>query len=84
MGIHTMTSREFNHDVSAAKKAAIQGPVFVTDRGKLAHVLLSIDEYQRLTGAKLTIVDLLAAPDVADIDFTPPKAAGLSRTADFT
>jgi len=83
MGIVTMSSREFNQDVSAAKKAAAQGPVFVTDRGRLAHVLLSIDEYQRLTGAGQSIVDLLAAPEVAEIDFDPPRVGGFSRTADL-
>lgn len=83
MGIVTMSSREFNQDVSAAKKAAAQGPVFVTDRGRLAHVLLSIDEYQRLTGAGQSIVDLLAAPEVAEIDFDSPRVGGFSRTADL-
>lgn len=38
----------------------------MTDRGRLAHVLLSIDEYQRLIGAGQRIVDLLAG-----IDFEP-------------
>ncbi len=83
MGIVTMSSREFNQDVSAAKKAAAQGPVFVTDRGRLAHVLLSIDEYQRLTGAGQSIVDLLAAPEVAEIDFDPPRVGGFAGTADL-
>lgn len=83
MGIVTMSSREFNQDVSAAKKAAAQGPVFVTDRGRLAHVLLSIDEYQRLTGAGQSIVDLLAAPEVAGIDFDPPRVGGFAGTADL-
>ncbi len=46
----TLSSREFNHDTSGAKKAALSGPVFITDRGRPAHVLLSIDDYQRLAG----------------------------------
>ena len=48
MPVTTMTSREFNQDTSKAKKAAKAGPVIITDRGKPAHVLLSIEEYQRL------------------------------------
>ena len=36
----TFTSREFNRDVSAAKRAAANGPVIVTDRGQPAYVLL--------------------------------------------
>ena len=51
MAVTTFSSREFNQYVSEAKKAAESGPVFITDRGKPAHVLLSIDEYRRLSGA---------------------------------
>ncbi|EGH47880.1 prevent-host-death family protein, partial [Pseudomonas syringae pv. pisi str. 1704B] len=29
----TLSSREFNQDTSGAKKAANEGPVFITDRG---------------------------------------------------
>ena len=43
MTITTVTSRELNHDIGRAKKAAKSGPVFITDRGKPAHVLLSIE-----------------------------------------
>ena len=42
----TMSSREFNQDAGKAKRLAMQGPVFITDRGRLAHVLLTIEEYQ--------------------------------------
>jgi prevent-host-death family protein len=63
----TMTSREFNSDTAGAKRAALQGPVFITDRGLPAHVLLSIAEYQRLVGEQ-TIVEMLSMPDAADIE----------------
>lgn len=55
MTITTISSREFNQDTGRAKKAATAGPVFITDRGKPAHVLLSIEEYQRLTGQNRNI-----------------------------
>lgn len=42
MIITTLSSREFNQDTSRAKKAADAGPVIITDRGRPAHVLLSI------------------------------------------
>ena len=48
----TFTSREFNRDVSAAKRAAANGPVIVTDRGQPAYVLLGIDDYLRLAGER--------------------------------
>lgn len=43
-----LTAREFNQDTARAKRAAKHGPVFITDRGKPSHVLLSIEEYERL------------------------------------
>lgn len=49
MTITTLSSREFNQGASEAKRAANNGPVFITDRGKPAHVLLNFDDYQRLT-----------------------------------
>ena len=73
MTITTLSSREFNQDASRAKKAASFGPVFITDRGRPAHVLLTIEEYQRVTRSQTSIVDLLAMPGVEDIDFTPPR-----------
>lgn len=73
MTITTVTSREFNQDVSKIKRAAANGPVFITDRGRPAHVLLTIEDYQKLTEIKENIVDLLAMPDAADIDFEPAK-----------
>jgi prevent-host-death family protein len=76
----TFSSREFNQDTGRAKKAAANGPVIITDRGKPAHVLLSFDEYEKLSGKKSalpekrgTIVDLLAMPGGEDIEFNPPK-----------
>ncbi len=73
MTITTVSSREFNQDVSRIKRAAQNGPVFITDRGHPAHVLLNIEDYQKLTKIKESIIDLLAMPDAARIDFKPPK-----------
>jgi prevent-host-death family protein len=85
MTITTLSSREFNQDASKAKKAAGNGPVFITDRGRPAHVLLTIEEYRRITGTQGSIADLLAMPDAADIEFEPPRlAGGLYRPADLS
>lgn len=83
MGIISLTSREFNHDSARAKKAALKGPVFITDRGRPAHVLLSIDEYQRLTGTGRTLLDAVAQWDGGDFDFEPLKLSDISRPADL-
>jgi len=84
MTITTLSSREFNQDASRAKKAAKDGPVFITDRGRLAHVLLTVEEYQRLSGASSSIIDMLAMPDVAEIDFVAPRAQGFTKPADLS
>jgi prevent-host-death family protein len=55
-------SREFNQDVSAAKRLARLEPVFVTDRGRPTHVLMSIDTFRRMSGQRESIVELLAMP----------------------
>lgn len=83
MSITTLTSRELNQDVTRAKKATKQGPVFITTRGQLAHVMLSIEDYQRLTKQKRNIADALAMPGVADIDVEFPRSRELPRPAVF-
>ncbi len=83
MSITTLSSREFNQDTSRAKKAACKGPVFITDRGKPAHVLLSIKEYQKLTGKRRNIIEALSVPGLADIDFDPPRLRDLARAVDL-
>jgi prevent-host-death family protein len=84
MTITTLSSREFNQDTGRAKKAAQQGPVFITDRGKPAHVLLSIEEYRRLAGERVSIADLLGMPGIEDIELEIPPRRDLGRAADFS
>lgn len=66
-----MTAREFNRDVSAAKREARRGPVVITDRGEPAYVLLSIEEYRRYSGRGASLVDRLSMDDDLDIEFDP-------------
>ncbi|QNT70105.1 type II toxin-antitoxin system Phd/YefM family antitoxin [Defluviicoccus vanus] len=85
MTITTLSSREFNQDTSRAKKAAAEGPVFITDRGKPAHVLLSIEEYHRLTGGQGSIIDRLGLPPgIEDVELEIPPTRDLARPADLT
>jgi len=72
MIITTVTSRELNQDVGRPRKAAKSGPVFITDRGKPAHVLLSTEDYRRLAGQGRSLVGALSMPALANIDFDPP------------
>jgi prevent-host-death family protein len=71
-----LSSREFNQDTSRAKRAAKRGPVFITDRGRPSHVLLTVQDYQRITGGQKSIAQLLAMPEAARIEFEPPRLKG--------
>ncbi|RZL01699.1 MAG: type II toxin-antitoxin system Phd/YefM family antitoxin [Rubrivivax sp.] len=85
MTITTLSSREFNQDASGAKKAAQNGPVIITDRGRPAHVLLTIEQYQRLTGQQKNIIDLLAMPGQDGVEFDAPRSKGpLYKPVDFS
>lgn len=77
--ITTISSRELNQDLAKAKRDALSGPVIITDRGEPAHVLMSIAEYRSLVGGPRSVVDALAAPETADIEFDPqPISMGLN------
>ena len=78
-----MTSREFNRDVGKAKREARKGPVFITDRGRASHVLLTVQDFQEMTGAPANIAEWLAMPEAADIDFRPPRLEVVTRPVDM-
>ncbi len=84
MAITTFSSRRFNQDAGKAKKAAKAGPVFITDRGRPAHVLLTFDDYKKLTGGRAKIADLLAMPGMEDVEFDIPRLSDLARSADLS
>jgi len=72
--IHTVTSREFAHNVSAAKRVVIEGgTVIITDRGEATMAIIPIAEYRRLTKTDKNLVELLRMPeaDAYDVDFEP-------------
>lgn len=81
--VSTISSREFNQDTSGAKKATAHGPVYITDRGRPAHVLLSYEDYERLLGAE-HVLDRLAEPaGVEDIELAVPTSDERARPAEF-
>jgi prevent-host-death family protein len=85
MAITKLSSRDFNQDTSRAKRAAKRGPVFITDRGRPSHVLLTVEEYQRITAGQTNIADLLAMPEATEIEFEPPRVGGiLHKPVDLT
>ena len=84
MTITTVSSREFQQNANQAQKATRSGPVFITNRGKPAQVLLSIEEYQRITGQRRSIVAALSMPGLSEIELAPPRLRDLPRPADFS
>lgn len=84
MSITTLSSRELNHDVSSAKKAAKSGPVIITDRGKPSHVLMTYDEFERLSGKHRSLIEALAMPGLSAIDFELRRVEIGPREVDFS
>lgn len=83
MIITSLSSRELNHDVSRAKKAAKRGPVVITDRGKPSHVLITYSEFERLTGKRRNLLDALTMPGLSTIELDPPRAEIAPREVDL-
>ena len=73
MKITKLSSREFNQDVSRAKRAASEGPVVITDRGEPAYVLMSHEDYKRLAGGGGRLLELLYYPGADEVDFGPQR-----------
>jgi len=76
----TMTAREFNRDVSAAKREAARGPVVITDRGEPAFVLVSIADYEAMRDRR-SLIDVLQMDE--EIEFEPVVSRALPRSADL-
>ncbi|MFN7855129.1 MAG: type II toxin-antitoxin system prevent-host-death family antitoxin [Acidovorax sp.] len=85
MSVHTFSSRDFTRDVSSAKRAAAEGPVFITDRGRPAYALLTIDDYYRMVGqgepSLLAVMDGIAGGD--GIEFEAPRLDITTRAAEL-
>ena len=84
MTITRLSSRELNHDVSSAKKAARNGPVVITDRGRPSHVLMTYDAFCRLTGERRSLAQALAMPGLSGVDFDPPRTEIAPRDVDLS
>lgn len=84
MSMTSFSSREVNHDVSKAKKAAQAGPVIITDRGKPSHVLMTYSEFERLTGKRRNLVDALSMTGLSTIELNTPRAEIVTREIDLS
>jgi hypothetical protein len=63
------------------KKSGAAGARFITECGRPAHVLLTIEDYRRLAGGNMSLVEALAQPDGADFEFKPPRVGGMIKPA---
>lgn len=79
----TISAREFNKDVSAAKRAAAHSPVFITDRGQTSHVLLTAEEYQHLAGGRRSLAEALSMDGAGTRDFGPPRLEFTSQVPEL-
>ena len=72
------TAREFNQDASRVKRASKDGPVFITDRGKPAHVLMTVEAYDRLkkSQAELPLVAFMESLALDGLDLTREPDSG--------
>jgi hypothetical protein len=83
--ITTLTSRQFLRNPTFAQRAAVTGPVFITERGRVVIVLLSIEEHRRLSAGGGDTIDRLGLPpgvEAVEIEF--PGSAERPRPAGFT
>lgn len=79
-----LTSREFNQDTGGAKRAAQGGPVYITDRGRPSHVLMTFEDYQKLAARQPSIAELLSVPrGIEDIEFDFPRDRSTAEPAQF-
>jgi PHD/YefM family antitoxin component YafN of YafNO toxin-antitoxin module len=80
------TARRFNQDTARAQRAAEDGPVYVTDRGRPSHVLLSFEEYSRLVEDSDGPRDVLSAlgsdAEAAAVDLDIRRTRELPRDVD--
>ena len=79
----TISAREFNHDVSGAKRQASVEPVIITDRGKPSFVLLNMDEYRRLSGRGVSLLNVFQRAERGDFDYEFEKANIVSSDPDL-
>ena len=91
--VTTITSREFIQDKGRAKREATKGPVFITTRGAVSHVLLTKEEFDRrelsyrgngrTAETPRNLAEMLAHPEGVDIDFEVPEFKGVFEGFEF-
>lgn len=68
MNTQTFTSRDFNREPGRIKRAAADGPVVITDRGKPILAVMPYAEYRLLKAQPANILDALDMDGIGDVD----------------
>ena len=68
---------------AAPRRRQQRGPVFITDHGRPAHVLLTMED-DLLLSVTISLAEAFAQPEGADALFDPPRiGGGIFRPADL-
>ena len=58
--------------------------MFITERGKPALVLMTVEKYEEIAGGRASLGELLHYPGAAEIEFEAPRMGGeMVRPAEF-
>ena len=79
----TFTSREFNCEPGRIRRAAAQGPVIITERGRPIMAVLPYGAYERMRAAPGTILDALDMEGVGEIEIDFDRPPCVPRPATF-
>lgn len=73
MPITVLTSRQFHQNRGLIKQALKNGPVHITDRGKLAMIIQTPEQCEQEQAPRKSLLEMLAMPEAMDFDFEAPR-----------
>ena len=75
-------AKEFSQNPEAAMRAALEGPVFITEQGQISYVLLSREDYNALHMSQ-NLAERLACSESADFEFELQKLSKIIQAEEF-
>lgn len=81
--MQTFSSRDFQRAPGVIKRAAVDGAVIITERGRPIIAVMPFAEYERLKAPPGNILDALDMDEVGDIDADFSRPATFPRPAVF-
>jgi prevent-host-death family protein len=83
MAASRLTVTDVNQNFSRARRAVLDGPVIITERGEPALVLMTWESFRAREALRPTLLERLDVPGTEDIDFEPQRSAAPFRPADL-